>query len=55
MDTVFVTLFQRQDLVCPLLRVVDLLPSLLLFLFEKGNSIGQKLGVSLDAAGENKC
>lgn len=49
LDAIFVTFFKCQDFVCTLLSVVNLFPSLLLLLFEKGDSIGQKLGVTLNA------
>ena len=48
LDAIFVALLQRQNLICALLSIVDLLPRLLLFLLEQGNTIGQQLGVSLD-------
>ena len=49
LDAVFIALLERQDLICALLRVIDLLPCLLLFLLKQGNTIGEQLGIPLDA------
>ena len=52
LDAIFVAFLEREDLISTLLGVIDLLPCLLLFLLEQGNTIGQQLGVSLDATKE---
>jgi hypothetical protein len=54
LNTVLIALLQRQDLVCALLCVIDLLPGLLLFLLEKGDTVSQQLGVPLDTANQNE-
>ena len=48
LDAVFIALFEGQNLVGTLLRIVDFFPSLLLLLLEQGNTIGQKLGIPLN-------
>ena len=48
LDAVLVAFLESQDLIGSLLGVVDLLPCLLLFLLEEGNTIGQQLRVPLD-------
>ena len=53
LDAIFVAFLEREDLISALLGIVDLLPCLLLFLLEKGDTIGQQLGVSLDATEES--
>ena len=54
LDAVLIALLQRQDLIRALLCVIDLLPSLLLLLLEKGDTVGKQLGVPLDAAEQIK-
>ena len=48
LDAVLIAFLESQDLIGSLLGVVDLLPCLLLFLLEEGNTIGQQLRVPLD-------
>ena len=48
LDAVLIAFLERKDLISALLRVIDLLPSLLLFLLEQGDAVRQQLGVSLD-------
>lgn len=48
LDAIFIALFEGQNLVGTLLRIVDFFPSLLLLLLEQGNTIGQKLGIPLN-------
>ena len=48
LDAVLIAFLESQDLVGSLLGVVNLLPSLLFFLLEEGNTIGQQLRIPLD-------
>ena len=54
LDAIFVAFLEREDLIGTLLGIIDLLPCLLLFLLEQGDTIGQQLGVSLDATEESQ-
>lgn len=45
---IFIALLKSQDLIRTLLRIVNLLPSLLLLLLEESDTVGQQLGVPLD-------
>ena len=47
--TVLVALFECQNLIGTLLCIIDLLPCFLLFLLKKGDTVGQKLSISLNA------
>jgi len=47
--SLFVSLFETEDLVGSLLGVIDLLPRLDLLLLEQCNTIGQQKGISLNA------
>ena len=49
MDALLVALLESENVVCPLLGVVDFLPGFHLFLLEQRNSVGEQLRVSLDA------
>ena len=49
LNTVFVSLFKREDLISALLGIVNLFPSLILLLLKQGDSICQKLGITLNA------
>ena len=54
LNSIFITLLECQNFTSPLLSVINLLPSLHLFLLQQGDSIGKKLGVPLDAEMESK-
>lgn len=49
MDLVLILLLQRDDLSGSFLSLLNLLPGTHLLLLEEGDSVGQQLGVSLDA------
>ena len=49
LNTIFVPLLQRQDLISALLRVVDFLPCFLLLLLEEGDAVREQLRVPLNA------
>ena len=49
LNTVFVSLLKREDLISALLGIVNLFPSLILLLLKQGDSICQKLSVTLNA------
>ena len=50
LDALFIALLEGEDLIGSLLRVVDFLPSLHLFLLQKRNTVGEELGITLDAS-----
>ena len=50
----FVSLLQTRDVIGTLLGLLNLLPSFHLFLFEEGNTIGEQLGIALNAIKVNK-
>ena len=52
LNTIFISLFECEDLIGSLLRIINLLPRLILLLFKQGNSIRQKLSVAFDARSE---
>lgn len=52
LNTIFISLFECEDLIGSLLRIINLLPRLILLLFKQGNSIRQKLSVTFDARSE---
>ena len=49
LNFILVSLFKRENLIRALLGIIDFLPSLVLFLLKQGDSICQKLGVTLNA------
>lgn len=49
LNSILVSLFKRENLIRALLGIIDFLPSLVLFLLKQGDSICQKLGVTLNA------
>ena len=49
LDSVFVSLLQSEDLICTLLSIVNFLPCLILLLLKQGDTIGQELGITLNA------
>lgn len=50
LNAVLIALLEGEDLVGALLRVVDLLPSLVLLLLKQSDTIRKQLRVSLNAA-----
>ena len=48
LDPLLVSLLETSDIVSPLLGFFDLFPSLHLLLLQKGNSVCEQLGISLD-------
>ena len=49
LNSVFVSLLKREDLIRAFLGIVNFLPSLIFFLLKQSDSIGQQLGVTLNA------
>ena len=49
LNSILVSLFKRKNFIRAFLGIINFLPSLVLFLLKQGDSICQKLGVTLNA------
>ena len=49
LNSILISFFKRENFIRALLGIIDFLPSLVLFLLKQGDSICQKLGVTLNA------
>ena len=49
LDSLVVPLLETEDFLSTLLRLLNFLPCLKLFLFEEGNTVGEELGIAINA------